>query len=102
MIRETADGIVINIKVIPNSSKSSITLEDGFVKLKITAQPIENKANIAVQEFLSKRFKIPKSGVIIQKGCTSKDKTILLRTNDNEKRANILSEFTGKQKGESV
>ena len=55
------------------------------IKLKVTAQPIENKANKAVVEYLSKFFKIPKTSIIVLRGETSKEKTILLKTIDAEK-----------------
>ena len=85
MIKEVLDGLIIRIKIVPNSSKNDIILEEEFIKIKITAQPIENKANKALIEFLSKMFKIPKTSIEILKGETSKEKTILLRTKDSDK-----------------
>ena len=60
-------------------------LEFLLIKIKITAQPIDGKANKAVIEYLSKTFKIPKTSIEILKGETSKDKTIIFKTNDIEK-----------------
>ena len=94
MIKETENGLVVKLKIVPNSSKNDIILEDEFIKIKVTAQPIENKANKALIEFLSKRFKIPKTSIEILKGDTSKEKTVLLKTNDKEKINNIISELT--------
>ena len=94
MIKETEKGLVIKLKIVPNSSKNEIVLESEFIKVKITAQPIENKANKALVEFLSKRFKIPKTSIEILKGDTSKEKTILFSTTDKEKIKNIISELT--------
>ena len=94
MLRDTSDGLVIKLKIIPNSSKNDIILEDEFIKVKITAQPIENKANKALVEFLSKSFKVPKTSIEILKGDTSKEKTILIKTFDEEKRACIISRLT--------
>ena len=91
MIKQTSDGILVNIKIVPNSSKNDIILEDEFVKVKITAQPIEGKANKALIEFLSKKFKIPKTSIEIVKGETNKEKTLLFKTSDSEKQALILS-----------
>lgn len=94
MIREVSEGLVIKVKIVPNSSKNDIVLEEEFIKVKVTAQPIENKANKALIEFLSKRFKIPKTSIEILKGDTSKEKTLLLRTNDEKKRSEIISGLT--------
>lgn len=85
MVKETKDGLIVNIKIAPNSKKNEIIREEEFVKIKITAQPIDGKANKALIEFLSKNFKIPKTSIKILKGETSKEKTILFETQDEEK-----------------
>ena len=83
MLKETKDGVILTLKISPNSSKNEIIKsEDGLIKVKITAQPIDGKANKALVEFLSKQFKIPKSSIEIIKGHTGKDKSLLIKTND--------------------
>ena len=102
LIKSTPDGVLIRIRIVPNSSRNEIILEEEFIKVKVTAQPIENKANKALIEFLSKQFKlpktktfkIPKSSFEIIKGETSKDKTIILSTQDENKKTNIISQLT--------
>ena len=94
MIKEIEDGIIIKIKIEPNSSKNDIILEEEFIKIKVTAQPIENKANKALVEFLSKRFKVPKTSIEILKGDTSKEKTLLIKTNNESKILEIKSTLT--------
>ncbi|HNW26814.1 MAG TPA: DUF167 domain-containing protein, partial [Candidatus Gastranaerophilaceae bacterium] len=68
----------LQIKVIPNSSKNEIIFEQNFVKIKLTAPPVENKANKALIEFLAKKLKTAKSNIQIIKGETSKEKTLLI------------------------
>ena len=94
MIKETSDGLLIRIKIVPNSSTNDLIIEDKFVKVKVTAQPIENKANKALIEFLSKRFKVPKTSIEIVKSDTTKEKTLLFSINNEEKKQNIISELT--------
>lgn len=86
---ETKDGLIIRIKVIPNSSKNELVVTDDGLKLKITAQPIENKANKSVIEFISKKLKTAKSNIKIIKGELSKEKTLLI--------SNYSEEFFKKQ-----
>ena len=69
-------------------------MEDEFIKVKVTAQPIENKANKALVEFLSKTFKVPKTSIEILKGDTSKEKTLLFRVLDTKKREEIIERLT--------
>lgn len=85
MLKETKDGLIVNIKISPNSKKNEIINEGDFTKIKITAQPIDGKANKALVKFLSKNFKIPKTSIKILKGETSKEKTVLFETKDEEK-----------------
>ncbi len=80
-LKKTENGWLLSVKILPNSSKNEIIKnDDGSIKVKLTAQPIEGKANKALLEFLSKQFKIPKTSMEIVKGQTSKDKTISIKT----------------------
>ena len=79
-------GFTVNLRISPNSAKNEIIKnDDGSVKVKITAQAIDGKANKALVEFLSKTFKLPKTSIEIVRGETSKDKTILFKTDDIDK-----------------
>ena len=85
MIKETDGGLIVTIKISPNAKKNEIIKTGSETKIKITAQPIDGKANKALTEFLSKTFKIPKTSIEIIKGETSKEKTVLFKTTDTEK-----------------
>lgn len=85
--------MIIKIRIVPNSSKNDIIIEDEFVKVKVTAQPIENKANKALIEYLAKTFKVPKTSIEIVKGETSKDKTLLFDVSE-EKETEIKARLT--------
>lgn len=83
------DGIILRLRISPNASKNQFIFAEDMIKLKITAQPIENKANKAVVEYLSKLFKVPKTKISILRGDTSKEKTLLIKTDDMAKIENI-------------
>ena len=91
MIKETKEGILVQFKISPNSSKNEIIKTEEGIKIKITAQPIDGKANKALVEYLSKEFKIPKTSIEIVKGTTNKEKTVLFKTNVIEK-VNFIKE----------
>lgn len=86
-----AENLIIKLKISPNASKNEIIKTNDMLKIKITAQPIENKANKALIEFLSKYFKVPKSSIEIVKGETSKEKTILFKNISSDKMVEIKS-----------
>jgi uncharacterized protein len=84
MFKNTDEGLIVRLKIIPNSSKNGIIWENEGLKVKITAQPIENKANKALIEFFAKNLKIAKSSIKILKGELNKEKTFLIRGIDEE------------------
>ena len=86
--------LIVKLKISPNASKNEIIKNESDIKVKITAQPIENKANKALIEFLSKQFKIAKSNIEIVKGETSKEKTLLFKNISYEKMVEIKTILT--------
>ena len=77
---ETADGLVINVKAQPRSSKSGIDgLAGDAVKVRIRSAPVDGKANKELVETIADAFDLPKSRVEFRSGETSKQKRILLR-----------------------
>ena len=85
MLKQTKDGLLIHLKIIPNSSKNEIIKSAEEIKIKLTAQPVDGKANKALIEYLSKELKIAKSYIEIVKGHTNKEKIILLKIFDDVK-----------------
>ena len=91
LIKTVEEGLLLNVKIVPNSSKNDIIKEEEFIKIKVTAPPVENRANKALIEFLSKLLKVPKTSVEIVKGETSKEKKILIKIKDEVKIKEIVS-----------
>ncbi|MDY3228166.1 MAG: DUF167 domain-containing protein [Kiritimatiellia bacterium] len=77
---ETPEGIVLNVKAQPRSSKAGIDgLLGDAVKVRIRCAPVDGKANKELVETLADAFDLPKSRVIFKSGETSKTKRILLQ-----------------------
>jgi uncharacterized protein (TIGR00251 family) len=74
--REMKD-ITLKVYLQPKSSKNEIVgrYRDG-IKIKVTAPPIEGKANEALIRFLAKEFGISPSCIEIIKGHRSREKTL--------------------------
>lgn len=87
---KTEKGLIVRLKILPNSSQNDIFFDGEFLKVKITAQPIENKANKALIEFLAKKLKIAKSNIQILKGELNKEKTLLIQRINEEKFKEII------------
>ncbi|MCL2284646.1 MAG: DUF167 domain-containing protein [Fibromonadales bacterium] len=70
--------MLIQVKVIPNASKTELVkTEDGY-KARIQCAPEKGKANDALIALLSEKFGVPKSDIEITKGKTSRSKAVLL------------------------
>lgn len=79
-LTETPDGVVLNVRAQPRSSRSGIDgLLGDAVKVRIKCAPVDGKANKELIEMLADAFDLPKSAVEFKSGETSKTKRILLR-----------------------
>lgn len=83
--KQNGDNLIVRLKIVPNSSKNDIFFDGEMLKVKVTAQPMENKANKALIELLSKKLKCAKSNIQIIKGELNKEKTLLIDDFDEEK-----------------
>ncbi|HEY2847134.1 MAG TPA: DUF167 domain-containing protein [Pyrinomonadaceae bacterium] len=69
--------LILNIRVVPRASKSEIVAyQDGVLKVRIAAPPVDGAANAELVKLLAKTFDIPKSAVEIVSGETSKTKRV--------------------------
>lgn len=76
---ETAVGIIVNVKVIPNSSKSAIgDIQGDCLRIKIASAPERGRANKECQRFLAGFFNVRRSQVVLQQGESSRRKRILI------------------------
>ena len=81
----TTNGIIFNVKLVPNSSFSKIVdYTEEYVRIKISAPPIENKANKELIGFCSEFFDVNKSKIKIVSGDKSKLKKILIQDSNYE------------------
>ncbi len=77
--------ISLHIKVKPGSFKDEITFDaEGTLTVKIREKPIDGAANDYLVKYLAKQFKLNKSCVTLEKGSTSKHKTINLHITEQE------------------
>ncbi len=72
---------IIKVRVLPRSSKNEVVgiMADGSLKIKLTAPPVDGKANEALIELLSERFNVPKNKITVRRGLRSKNKVVEIR-----------------------
>ena len=93
LVIEHQEGTVILVYVQPRASKNELAgVQEGALKVRLTAPPIEGKANKECIKFLAKLFNLPKSSIEILQGQKSRHKKFLLKSLSAKKAAQILSQ----------
>jgi uncharacterized protein len=78
--RKTKEGIAIEVKVEPRSSRKSIAgVMDNVLKVKLTAPPVGGEANEQLIEVISDATGVRKSAIRIIRGHSSKKKVVEIR-----------------------
>jgi len=76
-ITEVEGGVTFAVRVVPRASRDQIAGVHGdALKVRLTAPPVEGRANEALVAFLAKRLGVRKSQVEIVTGATSRRKMI--------------------------
>ena len=76
-ITETEGGVTFAVRVVPRASKNEIVgIHGDALKVRLTAPPVEGRANEALITFLAKRLGVRKSQVEIVTGAASRRKMI--------------------------
>ena len=85
-VKQSDGGVVLMVKVVPRSSRTSIAGQlDGMVKIKISAPPEKGKANQSLIEFLAKHLGVKKNEIEIVAGSASPVKKVRILNISAEK-----------------
>ena len=84
---------VIKVKLLPKSSRNQfVGREGGLFKVKVTAPPIEGKANKALLALLAGKLRVPKGAIEIISGKSSRLKSIRIDGLSEEEIVRALEE----------
>lgn len=79
-LTELEEGVRLEVRVQPRSSRNQVVGEqNGCLKVKLTAPPVEGEANAALVAFLAEYLHLPRRDVVLVKGDTSRNKIIEIR-----------------------
>jgi len=74
------NDLLVNVRVQPGARRDEILeIHNGVLKIRISAPPVNGKANKHLCAYLAKICKVRKSNVTIETGATSKTKTIRIQ-----------------------
>jgi uncharacterized protein (TIGR00251 family) len=78
-LRETETGVIFRIRVVPRASRSEVGgIQGDALKLRITAPPVEGKANEECIRLLAETLGVKKGQVTIIAGHASRTKTVVV------------------------
>ncbi|MBU3030521.1 DUF167 domain-containing protein [Paracoccus marinaquae] len=71
-------GELIALRVTPRARRNAVSLDDGVIRVHVTAPPEDGKANDAVVRLLAKAMGVAKSRLVLVRGASSRDKLFRL------------------------
>jgi len=78
-LKATPEGVRLPILVQPRAGRDEIVgIQDGRLKIRLTAPPVEDRANEALVAFLAKRLKVARSAIKIAAGHKSRRKEVVV------------------------
>jgi uncharacterized protein len=93
-------GAALAVRLTPRSSRNEISAiqEDGTVKIRLTAPPVEGQANEALIRFLGDILDVPISRIEIVAGLTSRDKLVTITGMDAATLQSMIMSRVAKRK----
>lgn len=71
------DYVVLRLRVQPKAARNAFgPSRDDFIKVSLTAPPVDGKANAALCRFISETLGVPKRNVSLTAGERSREKTV--------------------------
>ncbi len=79
MPREISKKWIVQVKVIPNAARNAIEgLQNGVLRVRITAIPDKGKANEALLTYFAKTLGIARSRITVLSGHTARLKRVAI------------------------
>lgn len=80
VFKESNGAVTFAVKVIPRAQKNQLVgVEGEAIKIRLSAPPVEDKANDALVEFLAESLNIARAQIEIVTGQTSRRKIVRVR-----------------------
>ena len=89
-----AHGAALAIRVVPNAPKTQIVsvMDDGTIKIKVAAPPVDGKANAVLIAYLAKVLGVSESQVEVVAGQKGRNKLVsIINLNVDEVSERILA-----------
>jgi uncharacterized protein (TIGR00251 family) len=75
-------SFTINVRVVPRASRSEVVgMQDGVLRVRIAAPPVDGAANEELIRVLAEHFGVSRASVAISHGLSSKLKSVRIDVN---------------------
>lgn len=81
--KRTKNGITVDVRVQPRSSKQGVEIIGDTLKVRLTAPPVDGAANEQLKGILSETLGIRKSSIRIIRGLSSRNKVVSIEGVEN-------------------
>lgn len=93
-LEQTREGVLVSVRLQPKAGKNELAgMTDEYLKVKVTAPPVEGAANEACRALFAKVFGIAKGRIQIASGTKSRQKRILLTRLDEKAVSSRIAEL---------
>jgi len=77
IIEPVADGVLLNVRVIPRAAHSSLAgIRDGALLVRLTSPPVEGAANEALIELIASHLAVPRRHISLAAGSRGRRKRL--------------------------
>ena len=85
-LHNSKGGSAITVRVTPRSNRNQISdiQADGTIRIRLTAPPVDGRANDLLIEYLAEVLEVPKATIEIVAGESGRDKLISILDLDPE------------------
>jgi hypothetical protein len=74
--RWDSGDLILAVRVVPRAAADAVLPESEWLKVRLTAAPVDGKANQHLCKVLGRLFGVPKSQVVIDKGASGRVKRV--------------------------
>lgn len=90
-LRETAEGVEIDVVVSPRASATrAVGVHGDRLKVQVAAPPVDGAANTEVVRYFAALLDVPKSAVELRSGATGRRKTLRVAGVEPERAIEVL------------
>ena len=82
-VSQDGDDVLVRVRAQPRARATEVAgVRDGALVVRVSAPPVEGRANDAIRRAVAKAAGVPQSRVELVRGATARDKLLRLRGAD--------------------